>query len=86
MTVAAARYDAEKAAKEEKEWKDRQLKRIEEAKAKAKEPKGELVKFYSWVKTPLSCIVCGKSTGMHHKPLVHATVSPTLHVWLWSVV
>ena len=37
---AAAKYDAEKAAEEQKERKEKQLKHIEEAKKKAKEQQG----------------------------------------------
>ena len=40
-TFSAFKYDAEKSAKESKERKDKQLKRIEEARKRAAEPKSK---------------------------------------------
>lgn len=42
VSSLAFKYDEEKSAKEKKERKDKQLKRIEEARKKAAEPKGTL--------------------------------------------
>lgn len=40
VILSAAKYDAERDAREIKDRKDRQLKKIEEARKKSKEPKG----------------------------------------------
>ena len=52
----AAKYDAEKEAKEIKESKDKQLEKIEEARRKAAEDKGQYNKVNNIIIPTLSCI------------------------------
>ena len=47
FSSSAAKYSAEQEAKELKDAKEKQLKRIEEAKRKAKEPKGCFMQTHS---------------------------------------